>query len=69
MMMPVMDGPTLIMALQNVDPHVKVIGISGLGSEAVLSKAGKLRVHTFLKKPYASASLMGSLREVINEEV
>ncbi len=69
MMMPIVDGPTLIRALQKVDPQVKVIGISGLGSEAVLSKAGKLSVRTFLKKPYSSASLLGSLREVINEEV
>jgi two-component system cell cycle sensor histidine kinase/response regulator CckA len=69
MMMPIMDGPTLISNLKRFDPKVKVIGISGLGSEAVLSKAGKLNVRAFLKKPYASANLLTSLREVINDEV
>jgi two-component system cell cycle sensor histidine kinase/response regulator CckA len=69
MMMPIMDGPALIKALVQIDPEVKVIGVSGLGSEEVLTKAGELNVRTFLSKPYASASLLTSLREVLNDEV
>jgi PAS domain S-box-containing protein len=65
MMMPIMDGPASIQALQNLDPGVRVIGISGLGSEAALTKAGKLKVQRFLKKPYATGSLLTSLREVL----
>ena len=68
MMMPIMDGPTSIQALQRLDPGVKVIGISGLGSEAALAKAGKLKVQTFLKKPCATGSLLTSLRVVLTEE-
>jgi two-component system cell cycle sensor histidine kinase/response regulator CckA len=69
MMMPVMDGPTSIRALQAIDPEVKVVGISGLGSEAVLIRAAKLSVQRFLKKPYAIGDFLTSLREVLNEEI
>ena len=69
MMMPVMDGPTSIQALKRIDPAVKVIGVSGLGSEAVLARAGKENVQTFLRKPYSTASLITALREVLNEEI
>src|SRR5258708_31035396 len=55
MMMPIMDGPTSIQALKRIDPAVKVIGVSGLGSEAVLARAGKDNAQTFLKKPYATS--------------
>lgn len=67
MMMPIMDGPASIAALEEIDPRVKVIGVSGLGSEAALTRAGKLKVRSFLKKPYATASLLTSLREVLSE--
>ena len=68
MMMPIMDGPTSILALKRIDPAVKVIGVSGLGSEAVLARAGKANVQTFLRKTYATSSLLKTLREVLNEE-
>ncbi len=68
MMMPIMDGPTSIQALKRIDPAVKVIGVSGLGSEAVLAKAGKDNVQAFLIKPYATASLLVALQEVLNGE-
>ncbi len=68
MMMPIMDGPTSIQALRKINPLVKVIGISGLGSEAALSRAGKLDVQMFLKKPYATGSLLACLRQVLNED-
>lgn len=66
MMMPVMDGPTTIHALQEVDPLVKVIGVSGLGSEEVLSKAGKLQVQAFLKKPCTCEELLSMLQRVLH---
>ena len=45
-----------------------LIGVSGLGSETVLAKAGKDCVQTFLRKPYATSSLLVVLREVLNGE-
>ena len=67
MMMPIMDGPTSIQELRKIDPGVKVIGVSGLGSEAVLSKAASENVRMFLKKPYATSVLLMTLHEVLNE--
>src|SRR5205807_686918 len=68
MMMPIMDGPTSIAALKEIDPAVKVIAVSGLGSEAALAKAGEDSAETFLKKPYSTSHLLATLREVLNEE-
>jgi two-component system, cell cycle sensor histidine kinase and response regulator CckA len=67
MMMPTMDGPATIDALREIDPDVKIIGVSGLGSELALMKADKLAVRAFLKKPYTTATLLTSLREVLKE--
>jgi len=69
MMMPIMDGPESIKAMRAIDPKVKVIGISGLGSEAALTRASKLKMQGFLKKPYATESLLTSLHGVLNEEI
>ena len=66
MMMPLMDGPTTIQALQKIDPLVKTIGVSGLGSESVLIKAGKVRVDQFLKKPFSTEKLLTTLRSVLD---
>src|SRR5207249_249174 len=38
LMMPIMDGPTLIRALRQLAPHAKVIAVSGLGSEAQITE-------------------------------
>ena len=62
------NRPRKRQALKRIDPAVKVIGVSGLGSEAVLAEAGKDDVQAFLKKPYATASLLTTLREVLNGE-
>jgi two-component system cell cycle sensor histidine kinase/response regulator CckA len=67
MMMPIMDGPTSVQALKEIDPAVKVIGVTGLGSDAVLALAGQRSVHTLLKKPYTTPALLGALREILDE--
>lgn len=67
MMMPVMDGPTTIGALRKIDPSIRVIGVSGLGSDSMLMQAGKLAVDNFLKKPYRTEDLLTTLREVLEK--
>jgi CheY-like chemotaxis protein len=68
MMMPVMDGPATIQALRKLEPGLKFIGVSGLGSEAELMKAGALKVPAFLKKPFATEELLTTLRQVLKGE-
>ncbi len=65
MMMPVMDGPATVQALREIDPLVKVIGITGLGSESALVKGGRLNVQEFIKKPFTTEELLTTLRRVL----
>jgi two-component system cell cycle sensor histidine kinase/response regulator CckA len=68
MMMPVMDGTATIQALQEIDPQVRVICVSGLSSKPNLSDAIRLNVQASLKKPYSSEKLLTTLRRVIDDE-
>ena len=69
MMMPVLDGPATIQMLRQINPKVKIIGVSGLGSEAAAVTAGKKSVNAFLKKPYSTGKLLETLREVVGQNV
>jgi PAS domain S-box-containing protein len=65
-MMPYMDGPTTICALQKLDPHVKIITTSGLDANGnVIEKAGP-GVAAFLAKPYTAEKLLSVLARVLN---
>ena len=62
MMMPVMDGAALVQELRRIQPQVKVVCVSGLGSKA---EVAQLKPHAFLTKPYSTDKLLTTLREVI----
>jgi two-component system, cell cycle sensor histidine kinase and response regulator CckA len=66
MMMPIMDGPTAVQAMKHIDPFVKIIGVTGLGSESALAKAGAVQFQGILRKPYATAELLASLHDILN---
>ena len=68
MLMPVMDGPTTIVALKAINPNIKIIGSSGLTSKdgaAVVDDAG---IHHFLSKPYTAETMLNVLHEVLRED-
>jgi CheY-like chemotaxis protein len=67
MMMPVMDGPAAIVALRAINPKVKVIGSSGLGSQDGPAKSISAGVHDFVPKPYTAERLLKALHRVIHE--
>ncbi|MFN7945911.1 MAG: PAS domain S-box protein [Blastocatellia bacterium] len=58
MMMPMMDGPKMIRALQSLNPQVAVIGSSGLADEKKVSEARQLGVNVILTKPYNAEALL-----------
>ena len=65
MMMPVMDGPATIVALQRINPEVKIIGASGHDANGKVAKAAGAGVKHFLAKPYTSDALLRTLREIL----
>jgi two-component system cell cycle sensor histidine kinase/response regulator CckA len=65
MMMPVMDGPATLAALQELDPGVRVIATSGLRPTGWLVEAlAAGRVH-FLQKPYSDEQILATLARVL----
>jgi CheY-like chemotaxis protein len=65
MMMPVMDGPATLSALQELDPGVRVIATSGLRPTGWLVEAlAAGRVH-FLQKPYSDEQILATLARVL----
>jgi PAS domain S-box-containing protein len=67
MMMPVMDGLATIHALQHLNPAVKVVAASGLSANGAVAKVGLTGVHHFLTKPYTAATLLKTLRAILDE--
>lgn len=67
LMMPYMDGPVTIRALQKLNPHVKIIASSGLAENSMLAQVNG-GVRRFLPKPYTAERLLTTLNELLNEE-
>jgi PAS domain S-box-containing protein len=65
MMMPVMDGSTLIAALRRLNPAVRIVGASGLAGNA--SKVAAAGVKEFLPKPYSADTMLATIRRVLRE--
>jgi two-component system, cell cycle sensor histidine kinase and response regulator CckA len=66
MMMPFMDGPATIRALQKLNPKVKIIAASGLTANDKFAEAANLGVKTFLPKPYTAEKLLKAIAEILN---
>jgi two-component system, cell cycle sensor histidine kinase and response regulator CckA len=65
MMMPIMDGPSLIQALTRLSPGVRIIAVSGHLTEGRTVQAAGLGVRHFLLKPYTAEILLRELQQVL----
>lgn len=65
MLMPFMDGPTLVRALRKLQPNMKVIACSGLGQESKEKELAPLGVKAFLAKPFTTEKLLQTLHDVL----
>ena len=65
MMMPVMDGPAAIHALQVLTPDVRIIAASGLHGNGRASQALSAGVRHFLPKPYTSIALLTAIAQAL----
>ncbi|HET6862463.1 MAG TPA: ATP-binding protein, partial [Pyrinomonadaceae bacterium] len=68
MMMPFMDGPATIRALQRMNPNVRIIAASGLGASQRAADASLAGVEIFLDKPYTAEKLLKALAKIISRE-
>ena len=67
MMMPLMDGPTMIQVLLRMNPKVRIIAASGLNANGMVAKATHAGIKHFIPKPYTAETLLKTLREVLGE--
>ncbi len=65
MMMPYLDGPTMIRALHKINPVVGIIASSGLTESDKAREAAELGVKTFLTKPYTAQELLKALHKAL----
>jgi len=66
MMMPGMEGPSLIREIKKVAPHLVIVGASGGGSRHYESDALAAGAVCFLHKPYSTAKLLQTFHEVLH---
>jgi two-component system cell cycle sensor histidine kinase/response regulator CckA len=64
MVMPFMDGPATIRALQRMNPQVKIIAASGL-AQGVRANDAPIGVSMFLNKPFTAERLLKALAQVL----
>jgi CheY-like chemotaxis protein len=65
LMMPVMDGPATIRALQRLNPQIKIIAVSGLAGNGRMLEAAHAGVKSFLPKPYTADRLLKAIAEIL----
>ena len=66
--MPKLDGPTLVKRLRGDHPEMKVIFISGYAEEDFRQSLGQDAAIHFLPKPFSLVQLAGKVKEVIGEQ-
>jgi two-component system, cell cycle sensor histidine kinase and response regulator CckA len=65
-MMPGMDGPTLIREVREITPNLPVICISGYSEDALRQRISEDVAIHFLAKPFSLKQLAGKVKEVIH---
>lgn len=67
-MMPVMDGIATIRTLRAMDPDVRIIAASGLGTDQSVARVNDAGGRHFLPKPYTAGSLLSVLHAVLHDD-
>lgn len=63
MMMPAMDGATILVLLRRLNPQINVVAMSGLNSTEAVADAEKLGFQSFLPKPFTTRDLLQALHQ------
>jgi CheY-like chemotaxis protein len=67
MMMPGMDGPTIIRSLRQRTPKLPIIAASGVPPQGPDGAAAHAAVNHFLPKPYSAEALLKALRDLVGD--
>ncbi len=67
MMMPYMDGPALIRALEKMNPGVNIVASSGMAGSREAAKGASTRVKGYLGKPFTGEMLLQTLNDVLRK--
>ena len=63
--MPEMDGPTLLKELRAINPNLKIIFVSGYAEEAFAKSLPQGQQFSFLPKPFTLKQLVGAVKETM----
>ncbi len=69
MMMPILDGPAMILALLRINPQARIIAASGLEANSNTAKVTAAGVTHFLNKPYTAGTLLKQIRDILDQPV
>lgn len=64
LMMPSLDSPSTIRALQRINPHVSIVVMSGLAANEPIENMSDVTVQAFLAKPFTSQELLQTLHRL-----
>ena len=65
--MPVMNGPTLIKSIRELNPNANVILCTGIETEENLQGVEELEINATMFKPFTAATLFESIEEVLRD--
>ncbi len=66
--MPEMDGPTLLKHLRKTNPQIKIIFVSGYAEEAFRNNLSEDEKFTFLPKPFSLKQLAAAVKETLEAD-
>ncbi len=66
--MPEMDGPTLLKHLRKTNPQIKIIFVSGYAEDAFRNNLSEGETFTFLPKPFSLKKLAAAVKEVLEAD-
>lgn len=69
MMMPSMDGATAIRVLRKINPHIKIIAVSGLLPKSQLQPNCASEIDIFLSKPYTVQELVSAVHKTLDHDL
>lgn len=66
LMMPVMDGPSLIHKVLEINPKARIVTVSGLASETLIKDWDRSQVIALVRKPFSAQQLLQAIHQALS---